>query len=280
MRPSGEKARPLTQRIGIPRGCPAPPALTSYRRMSGSTPPTASDRPSGENARARARPRWSRKEWAPAPPAASRRATRPSIWMVAIVAPSGANAKARMGVSPTPRTRLAGVASLGGPEIGSQGRTMSPRRSRPIRPRLHQGNREIPIRDLLGPLRRPRGSGRSRSCRGEMGIRSAIPGDLADGRSMGPWDKLPDIANAASANPVGRASSHRGSTHATIEGLLRGGRPPDLSGRSGFLDAERLAGARGPPPDPVGGRSPLLQKAVVRRLPVGAGSVRRSSSQR
>src|SRR5262249_31376324 len=69
----------------------------------------------------------------------------------AIVAPSGAIAKARMGESPIPRTRLAGIASLGGPEIGNQGRTASPRRSRPIHLRLHTGAREVPIREVLGP---------------------------------------------------------------------------------------------------------------------------------
>jgi hypothetical protein len=70
--------------------------------------------------------------------------------MVAIVAPWGAKAKARMGASPTPGIHAAGFACLVGPEIGSQGKTMSPSRSRAIRPRLHIGNREIPLRDRLG----------------------------------------------------------------------------------------------------------------------------------
>src|SRR5262249_15230912 len=92
-----------------------------------------------------------RKEGAFTPPAVSHRATVQSHWMDAIVAPSGANAKARIGAYPTPRIRLAGLACRGGPEIGSQGRAMSPRSSRPSHLGLHQGNREIPIRDRLGP---------------------------------------------------------------------------------------------------------------------------------
>ena len=39
--------------------------------------------------------------------------------MVAIVAPSGANAKARIGAYPTPQIRLAGLACRGGPQSGS-----------------------------------------------------------------------------------------------------------------------------------------------------------------
>src|SRR5262245_31067408 len=71
--------------------------------------------------------------------------------MVAIISPSGANAKAMMELGPTPWTRLAGPTPLGGPAIGSQGRTMTASRSRPITLRLHQGSREVPIRDRLGP---------------------------------------------------------------------------------------------------------------------------------
>ena len=44
-------------------------------------------------ASAEAGPRWSRKEWVTTGPAAPRSAGRPSISRVAIVAPSGANAK-------------------------------------------------------------------------------------------------------------------------------------------------------------------------------------------
>jgi hypothetical protein len=70
--------------------------------------------------------------------------------MVAIVAPSGANANVRIGASPTPRTRRAGLAPLDGPEMGNQGRTTSARRRKPIRPRLQKGSRGIPIRERLG----------------------------------------------------------------------------------------------------------------------------------
>jgi hypothetical protein len=70
---------------------------------------------------------------------------------VAIVTPSGAKARLRIAASPTPRTRFAGVGPRGGPKIGSQGKRINARRSRPIHLRLAQGNREIPIRDRIGP---------------------------------------------------------------------------------------------------------------------------------
>src|SRR5262249_14409011 len=77
--------------------------------------------------------------------------TRQSVWRVAIVAPSGENAKPRIGASPTPRTRLAGIVSLVGPKIGSQGRTMIAGRSRAVRLRFHRGSGELLIRDGFGP---------------------------------------------------------------------------------------------------------------------------------
>src|SRR5262245_40637027 len=79
--------------------------------------------------------------------------------MDAIVAPAGAKAKVRMAVSPAPGIRLASVASPGGPKSGRQDRTMRPRRSAPIRPRVHIANREIPTRDLLGTSLAPPRSG-------------------------------------------------------------------------------------------------------------------------
>jgi hypothetical protein len=103
--------------------------------------------------------------------------------MVPIVAPSGANAKAATGLSPTPRTRLDGVATLGGPQIGSQERAMSPRRSRPIHLRLHEDDLEIPIRDLLDPSLAAPGTGPESvvSRRGDDSLRDAWG---ADGRSI------------------------------------------------------------------------------------------------
>src|SRR5690242_11721545 len=79
--------------------------------------------------------------------------------MVAIVLPSGANAKARMAVFPTPRAPLDRAASLRGLEIGSQGRTMSAGRSRAIHLQLHHGNRAIPTRHLIGPSPAAQGMG-------------------------------------------------------------------------------------------------------------------------
>src|SRR5262249_33246274 len=52
-----------------------------------------------------------------------------------------------------------GAGSLGGPQNGSQGRTMSPSRIRPIRLRLHGGTWDLPIRGLVGPSSAAQGMG-------------------------------------------------------------------------------------------------------------------------
>src|SRR5262249_29628910 len=57
VRPSGEYARALTRRIGIPKSRSVPAVSRSNKRMPGSIPPTARNRPSGENDKALGIPR-------------------------------------------------------------------------------------------------------------------------------------------------------------------------------------------------------------------------------
>ena len=101
----------------------------------------------------------------PPSPAASRRATRPSVWMVAIVRPSGANAKVRMSVGPNPRTPR--------PVPGrSAARIPTARARRPPAVRADRSDCGCttaagkPRSGIASTLpRRPCGSGRSRWCR-------------------------------------------------------------------------------------------------------------------
>ena len=128
-----------------------------YRKISGSMPPTASDRPSGENARAWAGPRWSRKDGRPrCPPCPAGPRARRSGWSRSS-SPSGANAKVRMARSPTPRTRLAGVASPGGPGDRQPGQDDEPQQEQadpPAAPLSGTGGSRSGI--ASAPLRRPR----------------------------------------------------------------------------------------------------------------------------
>ena len=89
---------------------------------------------------------------------------RPSVWMVAIVRPSGANAKVRMAKSPIPRTHRAGARSLDGPNLGGHVKTITASKSSPIRLRLHHGSRKPRSGIASAPPRCRCGSGRNRSC--------------------------------------------------------------------------------------------------------------------
>src|SRR5262245_66696603 len=118
--------------------------------------------------------------------------------MVAMVAPSGANAQVSIGASPAPRARFAGAAPQGGPKIGTQGRMMNPRRSRAIRPRLHQDNREVPTRDRLGPSPGPKSVVSPR-----MGC---LPDSKKPGQRSGMWmSDHETIRGRPDAPPAGRA---------------------------------------------------------------------------
>jgi hypothetical protein len=127
------------------------------------------------------------------PPAASRRATRPSIWIVAIASPPGANANARKGASPTPRARLVGVALRGGPRIGSQVRTMTPSTSRAIRLPFHRAIGELPSRHALRPSSAVPGIGPGSAAARRGGDSLGNPSGPGRRGTICPWGGPPDL---------------------------------------------------------------------------------------